>query len=187
MAADLPTHAPRDPPHHPPRVILLMGVAGSGKSTVGEALAADLGWPFRDADSFHPAANIARMRAGVPLTDDDRWPWLDAIARWLDERRAAAAPAIVSCSALKRRYRDRLLAGRPDVGLVHLAGSFELIEARMRARQGHFMPLGLLRSQFDALEPPAADERPLVVSIEGTPRAIATEIRGRVSGADPWL
>ena len=112
------------------RIILLMGVSGCGKSTTGESLAKALGWPFRDADTFHSAANVAKMRSGQPLEDADRWPWLAAIAAWIDERRAADAPAIVSCSALKRAYRDVLLAGRDDVRLVYLSGSQKLIAER---------------------------------------------------------
>jgi gluconokinase len=160
----------------PSYVIVLMGVAGSGKSTVGPLLAEMLGWPFRDADQFHPAANIAKMSAGVPLTDADRWPWLDAIAAWIDERRSAGAPGIVSCSALKRAYRRRILGAREGVRLVYLEGEEPLIAARLARRKGHFMPAALLRSQLDALEEPEPDERAIVVSIDATPAEIAAAI-----------
>ncbi len=158
------------------RVIVLMGVAGSGKSTIGAALADEFGWPYRDADSFHPQANIAKMSRGEALTDDDRWPWLDAIAAWIDACRNANTCAIVSCSALKRIYRDRLLAGRADVRLVYLEGDRRVIGARMAARQGHFMPTTLLDSQFRTLEEPTPDEWPIIVPIEATPRRIAEAI-----------
>jgi carbohydrate kinase (thermoresistant glucokinase family) len=160
----------------PPQILVLMGVAGSGKSTVGRQLSASLGWPFRDADEFHPPANIAKMSAGTPLTDGDRWPWLDAIAAWIDERRRAQLPGIVSCSALKRGYRRRIIGAREGVRLVYLQGGEALIAARLAARKGHFMPAALLRSQLDVLEAPQADERPLVVSIDATPEAIAAAI-----------
>jgi len=159
-----------------PAVLLIMGVSGSGKSTAGENLAAEFGWPFRDADSFHPPANVAKMKAGIPLDDDDRWPWLDAIAAWIDEHRRAGRHAIVTCSALKRRYRDRLLVGRPDVRLVYLEGDADLIAGRMSRRRDHFMPPALLASQFAALEPPDAAENPIVVSVHPTARRVAEQI-----------
>jgi gluconokinase len=153
-----------------------MGVSGCGKSTTGQRLSNALGWPFRDADSFHPPANVEKMRAGRPLEDADRWPWLDAIATFLDDRRRSGAPAIVSCSALKRIYRDRLLGGRPDVALVHLKGDRALIAERLANRKGHFMPPGLLQSQFDALEEPRPDERALVVSVHLPPARVVGRI-----------
>jgi gluconokinase len=169
-----------------PTAILVMGVSGSGKSTAGERLALELGWPFRDADSFHPPANVAKMSAGMPLTDDDRWPWLAAIAAWIDEGRAGREPRLVSCSALKRAYRQVLLGGRPDVRLVYLQGDIELIGARMRRRRDHFMPPTLLRSQFDTLEPPTADEWPIVVPVELSPRHIIERICAHMAVAGPW-
>jgi gluconokinase len=169
-----------------PSAILVMGVAGSGKSTAGENLAVELGWPFRDADSFHPASNVARMSAGIPLTDEDRWPWLSAIAAWIDERRAMGKPGIVSCSALKRTYRRVLLDGRPDVRLVYLQGSEPLIAGRMGRRVGHFMPPALLASQFATLEEPTADEWPIVVPIELSPRRIIEHILASMAQAGPW-
>jgi carbohydrate kinase (thermoresistant glucokinase family) len=168
------THA--GPHREPPLVIVLMGVSGSGKSTVGAELSHALGWPFRDADSFHPAANVEKMSRGVPLTDADRWPWLDAIAQWIDDRLERRAPGIVSCSALKRAYRQRIVGSRAGVGLVYLQGEMSVIAARLAARTGHFMPAALLASQFEALEEPQADERPVVVSVAEPPARIAAAI-----------
>ena len=133
--------------------LVVMGVSGCGKSSVGEALGRAMGVPYIDGDDLHPEANVAKMRAGQPLTDADRWPWLDLVAETLRAR----APVILGCSALKRRYRDRIrLAGR--VTFLHLTGSRELIQSRMTARQGHYMPPSLLESQFAALEPPGPEE-----------------------------
>ncbi|WP_077096783.1 gluconokinase [Mycobacterium terramassiliense] len=135
--------------------VVVMGVSGSGKSTVGAALARRLNVPFVDADTLHPPANIAKMTAGEPLNDDDRYPWLETVGAWLGDHRGGG---VVSCSALKRKYRDRLRAHCPRVQFLHLRGSPELIGGRLAARPGHFMPAGLLRSQFDALEPLGPDE-----------------------------
>jgi gluconokinase len=135
--------------------VILMGVSGCGKSSVGEGLSARLGLPYRDGDDLHPAANVEKMRTGIPLTDADRWPWLDRVAGVL----ARDAPVIVGCSALRRAYRDRLRAGAGGpVHFVHLSGSRDLIAARMTGRKGHYMPASLLDSQFAALEPPGPDE-----------------------------
>ena len=154
--------------------IVVMGVSGAGKSTVGKLMAERLDCPFRDADSFHPQSNIEKMSRGEPLTDEDRWPWLQAIAAWIAEHRAAGTTCVVTCSALKRVYRD-IVTNRQsrDVRLVYLKGDFELIESRLKARKGHFMPPGLLRSQFDALEEPGAGERAITVAIDATPDEIA--------------
>ncbi len=144
--------------------IVIMGVAGSGKTSVGKRVAERIGMPFRDADEFHPKANIAKMSAGIPLTDEDRWPWLDAIGKALRE---ADGRLIVACSALRRVYRDRLVsaAGRPVI-FLWLDGSYETIETRMEHRRHHFMPPSLLQSQFDTLEPPGPDELVVRVPIE---------------------
>jgi gluconokinase len=157
-------------------VIIVMGVASSGKTTVAAGLAKRLGWTFRDADSFHPPANVAKMSAGIPLADADRWPWLDAIVAWMNERSDAGEPAVVTCSALKRGYRDRLRTSRADIRLVHLHGPKELLAARIAARQAHFMPPALLDSQFATLEMPAPDEHAYRVSVEAPPEDIMAEL-----------
>jgi gluconokinase len=144
-------------------ILIVAGVSGSGKTTVGAMLAGRLGWRLADADDFHPAANIEKMRAGIPLTDQDRWPWLRAIAAWMDERIAHGESAVVTCSALKRSYRDRLLGGRPEARMVFLAVDREVLARRLAARHGHFFPEQLLGTQLDALEPPQPDER--VISV----------------------
>jgi gluconokinase len=154
--------------HRP--VIDVMGVSGTGKSTVGELLAEHLGVAYAEADDFHPAANIAKMSAGHPLDDTDRAPWLDAIADWIVAR--GDRGGVVSCSALRRRYRDRLRAGTPELFFLHLDGPAELIASRLGARTRHFMPSGLLSSQFEALEPLEPDEIGAVVSIDGDLRDI---------------
>ena len=159
-----------------PAVIVVMGVASSGKTSLGERLAERLGWPFRDADSFHPPANVAKMSGGIPLTDEDRKPWLAAIAAWIDELRASDGNGIVTCSALKKAYRDVIVGTRPDVALVYLKGSRELIGQRMATRQHHFMPPALLDSQFATLEEPGADESPLVVQVEASKEAIVEQV-----------
>lgn len=161
--------------------IVVMGVSGAGKSTVGKIIAAKLDCAFRDADSFHPKANIEKMSRGEPLTDDDRWPWLDAIAAWIAEHRAAGTTCVVTCSALKRVYRDIVTAKQSsDVRLVHLKGGFDLIAARLAVRKGHFMPPALLQSQFAALEEPAADECAITVSVEATPEEIAQVVTAKL-------
>jgi gluconokinase len=142
------------------RPVVVMGVSGSGKTTVGAALADALGLGFVDGDSLHPAANVAKMAAGIPLDDADRAPWLDAIGEVL-----AAGPVVVACSALKRAYRDRLRAAAPSLRLVFLDGSRALLASRMAARPGHFMPTSLLDSQRATLEPPGLDEHPLTVDV----------------------
>ncbi|APV51687.1 gluconate kinase [Betaproteobacteria bacterium GR16-43] len=153
-----------------------MGVSGSGKTTVGTLLAQRLGWPFADADAFHPPENVAKMRAGIPLTDEDRWPWLDAMAAWIDQARTGGKCGVVACSALKRRYRDRIIGARDDVRLVYLEGSYEVIARRMAERPHHYMPVSLLRSQFEALEPPAPEEGPLVMPVAAPPGEIIERI-----------
>jgi gluconokinase len=160
----------------PPVAVIVMGVSGSGKSTVGALLAARLRWEFEDGDWFHPAANIDKMHKGIPLSDEDRWPWLRAIAAWIDDTRRSGGHGVVACSALKRRYRDVLIAGRTDVRLVYLRGEEGLIARRLAARHEHFMPPQLLHSQFCALEEPGPDERPITVSIALPPRDMVAAI-----------
>jgi gluconokinase len=151
-----------------PCALIVMGVSGSGKSTIAEKLAQRLGWTYEDGDRFHPASNVAKMSAGRPLTDEDRWPWLQAIADEIDRACKAAEHVVIACSALKRSYRDVLVHGRRDVRIVYLDGTQELIAGRLAARKGHFMPPGLLVSQFKTLEPPDADENPVIVSIDAS-------------------
>jgi gluconokinase len=165
------SEAPAAPP-----ILLVMGVSGSGKTTVGSLLAARLGWDYAEADAFHSAANIAKMAAGQPLTDEDRRPWLAAIGDWIDATTAAGRPGVVTCSALKRSYRDDLRANRPQVRLVYLDADAETVQSRLTARNGHFFPPELLASQFADLEPPAADEHALRVPIGPDPRAIVDEV-----------
>jgi gluconokinase len=155
-----------------PCVLIVMGVSGSGKSTIGEQLAARLGWRYEDGDTFHPPANVKKMKAGHPLTDEDRWPWLRAIADEIERVCAAGQHAVIACSALKRVYRDVLVNGRRDVRIIFLDGTKELIAGRLAQRKGHFMPAGLLDSQFKTLEPPEASENAISVSIDASIEAI---------------
>jgi carbohydrate kinase (thermoresistant glucokinase family) len=158
-------------------VLVTMGVSGAGKTTLGEALAKHLAWPFVDGDALHPAANVAKMASGQPLTDADRAPWLKAIGDWIDARAAAGEPGVVSCSALRRAYRDEIDQGRPQVRFVYIHGDFDLIAARMAHRKGHFMPPSLLQSQYDTLEPPAADEPVITVeAADGTEAQVAAVV-----------
>jgi gluconokinase len=156
--------------------IVVMGVSGAGKSTVAEKLATRLNWPLIEGDSLHPPANIAKMSQGIPLDDDDRLPWLKAIAARIDSARQAHQPIIVTCSALKRSYRETLEDGHDDVGFVYLQGSKELIAQRLAARTNHFMPPGLLDSQFATLQEPAADEPSIDVAIDAAPDDIVNSI-----------
>ncbi|MFD9216910.1 gluconokinase [Streptomyces sp. NPDC059544] len=153
-----------------PHVVVVMGVAGTGKTTIGPLVAEALGVPCAEGDDFHPADNIAKMSAGIPLDDADREPWLDAIGRWAHGR--AGLGGVVSCSALKRIYRDRLRAAAPDVEFLHLTGDRALIERRMAERKGHFMPTALLDSQFATLQPLQDDEAGVAVDVSGSPQEI---------------
>lgn len=159
-----------------PCALVVMGVSGSGKSTIADRLATRLGWRCEDGDKFHPASNVAKMSAGHPLTDEDRWPWLQAIADEIDRVCKAGQRAVIACSALKHAYRDILVHGRHDVRIVFLDGTYDLIAGRLAARKGHFMPPGLLTSQFQTLEPPDANEHPVTVSIDATVETIVDDI-----------
>ena len=157
-------------------IVLLMGVSGAGKTTIGERLATVLGASFHEGDQFHPPDNVAKMARGEPLTDDDRRPWLEAIAAAIGRADAAGDTAVLACSALKRAYRDTLRGACPSLRVVHLAGGADLIRGRLEARRGHFMPPTLLPSQFRTLEPPEAGEQPIVIDIAATPEAIVAAI-----------
>ena len=167
-----------EPTDAPILVLVLMGVAGSGKTTVGRLLASRLGWDFAEGDDMHPRANVAKMASGHPLSDEDRRPWLERIAAWIDERRASSQPGIVTCSALKRAYRDMLRG--PGVVFVYLTGSKEKIADRLARRRRHFMPALLLDSQLSDLEPPGPDEKSITVDMNGTADQQADEIISRL-------
>jgi gluconokinase len=158
-------------------ILIVAGVAGCGKSTVGAMLAGRLRWRFADADTFHPEANIAKMRAGIPLTDEDRQPWLRAVQDWIDARIAEGQSAVITCSALKRAYRAELLDGRPEATMIFLAVSRDVLDRRLLTRPGHFFPEKLLDSQLATLEPPTPDEqRVQTVLAEGDPAQTAAKI-----------
>jgi carbohydrate kinase (thermoresistant glucokinase family) len=159
-------------------ILVLMGVSGCGKSTIAALLAGRLGWQFAEGDDFHPPQNVQKMHGGHPLTDEDRWPWLAKIGEWIDEQLAAGRPGIVTCSALKRKYRDVLR--RDELVFVYLRGSHEQIADRLAARQGHYMPAALLDTQFADLEVPESDERAVTVDIGAPPVRLADEIVTRL-------
>jgi len=159
-----------------PVVLVLMGVSGCGKTTVAAILAGRLGWPFEEGDALHPQSNIDKMKAGHPLTDDDRWPWLEKVAEWVEERLDAGENGLITCSALKRSYRDVINRRGSGVVFVFLSGSRETIAARLAVRHGHFMPPSLLESQFADLEEPTSDEPEIRVDIGPAPGVIAQDI-----------
>ncbi|MFM8734555.1 MAG: gluconokinase [Pirellulales bacterium] len=165
-----------------PRALVVMGVCGAGKTEIGRRLADALQWTFRDADDFHPPANVAKMRSGTPLNDADRWPWLDALAAVLQDAVTGGGTTVLACSALARRYRDRLGLPHPLVRLVHLDDAGGVIRQRLERRAGHFMPSGLLDSQLAVLERPTADERPIVVDVASEPEAIVRSILESLGG-----
>jgi gluconokinase len=149
-------------------VIVVMGVSGSGKSTLAKGISTLLGWEFAEGDAFHSDANVAKMHSGRPLTDEDRWPWLRAIGDWISTKQAAGESAVVTCSALRRVYRDLLREGRPAVRFLHVEAPSEVIQGRMEQRAGHYMPASLLPSQLATLEPLAPDEPGVSITNEGT-------------------
>jgi ribose 5-phosphate isomerase A len=159
-----------------PPILVIMGVSGTGKSTVAQELAWRLGWSFEEGDALHPEANIAKMHAGIPLTDADRQPWLERVAAWIDGQRAKKQPGIITCSALKRSYRQIIIGSRPEARLVYLRGGRDLVAEHLAGRHGHFMPTSLLQSQFDTLEEPDPSEDPLTIDVGAPPGRLAEEI-----------
>jgi gluconokinase len=160
-------------------VIFVFGVSGAGKTTIGKLLAHELGWRFIEADDFHPLANVEKMRSGHPLTDEDRWPWLERLRQQIKRSLAAGENAVLACSALKRAYRDRLHVS-DQVKFVYLRGDFALVEKQLRSRRRHFMDPNLLQSQFDDLEEPQPDEHALTIQLGRTPQEIVEEIEAKL-------
>ena len=169
------------PANNRPVIVVVMGVSGSGKTTVASRLAATFGWPFQEGDKLHPPANVDKMSRGMPLTDADRLPWLQAVACWIDERLAAHEPGIITCSNLKRAYRQITIGSRQGVRLVFLNGDEHVIHARIVQRQHRYMPPTLLRSQFETLEEPGEDEHPVVVTLHGSIAETVTELLQRLA------
>jgi gluconokinase len=161
-------------------IIIIYGVSGAGKTTVGKLLARELVWRFLEADDFHPAASIEKMRNGHPLTDKDRWPWLDCLRKQIERSRAAGENAVLACSALKRTYRDRLRVS-DEVKFVFLRGDYALVEKQLRSRHGHFMNAALLQSQFDDLEQPHSDENVLTIELGRTSEEIVERIEAKLN------
>ena len=163
-----------------PAMLVVMGVSGSGKTTVAALLAGHLAWELGDADDWHPPANVRKMRSGTPLDDADRWPWLRSIAAWIDATRSTGQHGVLACSALKRAYRDVLIGDRPDVRLVYLRGEESLIQDRQAARHNHYMPASLVHSQFEALQEPGPDERPIIVDVQPPAHEVVRAIVDRL-------
>lgn len=161
---------------HEPLVLVVMGVSGSGKTTVAALLAGRLGWQFEEGDALHPQANVDKMAAGHPLTDEDRWPWLERIADWIDDRLDSGQSGVITCSALKRSYRDLLARRGSGVLFVSLAGTEDTIASRLTVRQGHFMPVGLLKSQLADFEEPGQDEPAITLDVGAMPSVIVQRI-----------
>jgi len=159
-----------------PRHVVVMGISGSGKTTIATRLTERLGWTFAEADDFHPPANIAKMTSGTPLTDEDRWPWLESMRTWMTIRAQAGTSTVVTCSALRRCYRDVLTQAEGRVDFVHLLGDTDLILERMKTRSGHFMPESLLPSQISTLEPLEPNERGVVIENSGTPDDVVSHV-----------
>jgi gluconokinase len=164
-------------------IIVIFGVSGAGKTTVGKMLAEQLGWRFLEADDFHSAANIEKMRNGHPLTDEDRWPWLDCLRKQIEQLLSAGENGVLACSALKRVYRDRLRVS-DEVTFVFLRGDYALVEKQLRSRHGHFMNAALLQSQFDDLEEPQPDENVLTIELGRTPEEIVERIEAKLNLAN---
>jgi gluconokinase len=161
-------------------IVIIFGVSGAGKTTVGKLLARELGWRFVEADDFHPPANIKKMRSGHPLTDKDRWPWLERLRQQIERSLSVGENAVLACSALKRAYRDRLRLGN-EVKFVFLRGDYALVEKQLRSRHGHFMDANLLQSQFDDLEEPQPDENVLTIELGRTPEKIVERIEAKLN------
>ena len=160
-------------------IIIIFGVSGAGKTTIGKLLATDVGWQFLEADDFHPAANIQKMRSGQPLTDKDRWPWLESLRKQIERLLFSEENAVLACSALKHTYRDRLRVS-DEIKFVFLHGEYALVEKQLRSRHGHFMNPALLQSQFDDLEEPRQDENVVTVELGRTPQEIVKEIKAKL-------
>ena len=164
-------------------IVIIFGVSGVGKTTIGKLLARELGWRFIEADGFHPAANIGKMRNGHPLTDEDRWPWLEELRQQIERSLSARKNAVLACSALKRAYRDHLRVSE-TVKFVFLRGDYALVEKQLHSRHGHFMDANLLQSQFDDLEEPQPDENVLTIELGRTPKEIVESIEAKLNLAN---
>lgn len=176
----IPDPAPGVPVH-----VVVMGVSGTGKSTIGEAVAQALGWPFAEGDDYHPQANVDKMASGMPLTDEDRWPWLRLLADWVREKDAAGRSTVMTCSSLRRSYRDLLREGAPGLYFVHLVGTSSLLLERMENREDHFMPPELLESQLDTLEPLEEDERGVLIDVANPPERIGRMVMAQLDQNQP--